>query len=122
MLQPSTQDNNYALDWLSAELLSVVAAIGGCLIGAIYGTARARKVPLLKVTGWGLIGFFVGGIGHAAFLYFRWRNIPSFAGTIHDVMAMSLYTGAPIGLVIGAICAVTSHHPLSERSTTRRGT
>jgi hypothetical protein len=34
----------------------------GCVLGGIYGVVRARKIPLLPVVGWAMMGALLAGI------------------------------------------------------------
>jgi hypothetical protein len=61
-------DEVQAWAWFAAEMASAGALITGLVLGGIYGIARVRKAPLLKVIGWSLVGATIAGIVTAGIL------------------------------------------------------
>lgn len=121
MFMPDCEAKGWA--WLGAELMSAAVSMGGFVLGAIYGiygVARARKAPLRKVTGWGVTRALIGVVANSAILICRpaQGTGPYATWTIVDAIMISLWIGAPIGFVLGAICGISSTvRQLPERNT-----
>jgi hypothetical protein len=97
-LQPDSAGRS--IEDMAASAAGVLFAGVGFVLGGIYGVVRARKIPLLPVIGWALIGALIAGILAPAIVIV----LMHYRGSSQVLVKGGL--GAMFGFVPGAIYGI----------------